>query len=143
MRNHELDSTAQSTNDSNVQLAPESSAPPGQAINIDVEHMSDGVVLARVSGEVDILAAPTLRECIDEHLEGAHALVLDLDGVGFLGSSGLSVLVETGTQVAKTDVKWAIVASKRTVTRPLQATGLDDALPLYQSVADAVSAVTA
>ncbi|MQA09795.1 MAG: anti-sigma factor antagonist [Pseudonocardiaceae bacterium] len=112
-------------------------------MRIDVERPTRGVVLAHVSGEVDILAAPTLRECIDEHLSGAGGLVLDLDGVGFLGSSGLSVLVETGTRVAKTELKWAVVASRHAVTRPLQATGLDDALPLYETVDDAMDAVAA
>lgn len=142
MRNHDLESVAEPTGGSSHQLAPELAAPPGQAINIDVEHKPQGVVLARITGEVDILAAPILRECIDEHLSHARGLIVDLDGVGFLGSSGLSVLVETGNRVAGTDLAWAVVASRHEVTRPLQATGLDDALPLYENVPDAMSAVT-
>jgi anti-sigma B factor antagonist len=47
-----------------------------------------------VVGEVDLSSAPLLRARMEELLYlGSRRLVVDLQGVGFMDSSGLSVLV--------------------------------------------------
>jgi len=50
-----------------------------------------GPVLA-VSGEIDIANADALREALDEHINGADRVTVDLTGVGYLDSAGLAVL---------------------------------------------------
>ena len=50
--------------------------------------------MVTVSGEIDTLTAPTLARCLTEQLSAAGVVVVDLDGVEFLGSAGLSVLFE-------------------------------------------------
>lgn len=124
------------------------SAPAGQprsldshGMRIDAELRSGDVVLAHVSGEVDLLSAPELRQWVEQHVTGSSGLVLDLDGIGFLGSAGLSVLAELSEQAANDKLTWAIVATKRVVLRPLEATGLVSQMPVYENVDDAVKAV--
>ncbi|WP_028661845.1 STAS domain-containing protein [Saccharomonospora saliphila] len=112
-------------------------------MRIDAERRSGDAVLARVSGEVDLLSAPELRRWVQDNVGDTDGLVLDLDGISFLGSAGLSVLAELSEMAAHDKLTWAIVATKRVVLRPLEATGLVAQMPVYESDSDAVSALTA
>ncbi|MEU9876478.1 STAS domain-containing protein [Streptomyces phaeochromogenes] len=55
----------------------------------------DWVVL-RVSGEMDLVTSPVLRQRVhDAVADGRHSVVLDLSGVLFCDSSGVGVLIAT------------------------------------------------
>lgn len=112
-----------------------------QAVTVDVARDPRGVVLVRVHGDIDMLGAPPLRDCLAEQLETCSGLVVDLDGVTFFGSSGLAVLVHTMHHAACRGVPWRVVAQSRLVTRPLSTTGLDEQLPMCISVDEALRAV--
>jgi anti-sigma B factor antagonist len=58
-----------------------------------VKHGVDARVVT-VTGEVDTLTAPKLALVLNEQLSTARVVVVDLDGVEFLGSAGLSALFE-------------------------------------------------
>jgi len=56
---------------------------------------TNGTAVIAVRGDVDVYTAPQLWETIDAAIAGTpHELVIDLTDVGFLDSSGLSVLVK-------------------------------------------------
>ncbi|EHR50002.1 anti-anti-sigma factor [Saccharomonospora marina XMU15] len=111
-------------------------------MRIEAEQRSSDVVLVRVSGEVDLLSAPELRRWVREAISPGIGVVLELDGIGFLGSAGLSVLAELCEQAGREGLRWAIVATKRVVLRPLEATGLVSQMSVYGSTEDAIHAVT-
>jgi anti-sigma B factor antagonist len=80
--------------------------------------------LVEVSGEVDLLTAPQLRETVFAALTGQPpVVVIDLLAVSFFGSAGLAVLIEAQQQ-ASTHSEIRLVASGPVTVRPLQATGL-------------------
>ena len=57
-------------------------------------HAKDGIEVIDVQGEIDMYTAPRLRELlIDLVSKGSYQLVVNLDKVGFLDSTGLGVLV--------------------------------------------------
>lgn len=112
-------------------------------MRIDAERRSGDVVLARITGEVDLLSAPDLRKWVREEVATRTRLVLDLDGVDFLGSAGLSVLAELAEKSAHNHLSWAVVASNRVVLRPLEATGLATQMPVYPTVDEAIKGITA
>src|SRR5258708_23246465 len=57
-------------------------------------HAKDGIEVIDVQGEIDMYTAPRLRELlIDLVSQGSYQLVVNLDKVGFLDSTGLGVLV--------------------------------------------------
>ena len=108
-----------------------------------------GLVLVRVLGEIDMLTAHRLRDV----LEGASttvaadrdaarcstedgdeaSVVCDLEGVTFLGASGLDVLATAHAAATARRVRLVLVASHRTVVRPLKLTALDGRLGLTAS----------
>jgi anti-sigma B factor antagonist len=89
-------------------------------------------VVVHVSGEVDMLTAPVLTQQVDRLFAAQgdtyRPLVFDLLGVAFLGSAGLAVLAEAANRAADRSGAVWVVATSRTVLRPLQVTGLDSVL---------------
>ena len=63
-------------------------------MDLKLGHYSkDGIEVATVEGEIDIYTAPRLRELlIDLASTGNYQLIVDLDKVSFLDSTGLGVL---------------------------------------------------
>jgi anti-sigma B factor antagonist len=95
---------------------------------------ADAVVRVTAVGEVDSSSAPLLRTELETALDGGdlRELVVDLDGVTFLDSAGLSVLAGAHRRAAGHDVHLRVLASNRAVIRPLQITGLWDLLGAEQ-----------
>ncbi|MGH3914507.1 MAG: STAS domain-containing protein [Pseudonocardiaceae bacterium] len=109
---------------------------------VTVSDITPDIVLCVVNGEIDLLTEPILREKLTEAIAGTpRHLVIDLCHVQFMGSTGLTLLMEfratqraTGRQLA------IVVGDNRVVTRPLQVTGLDYIVDLYTELAMAVRA---
>ncbi|MEU3275113.1 STAS domain-containing protein [Saccharomonospora sp. NPDC006951] len=116
-------------------------APHG--LRIESDTFPGGVLVARVRGEIDLLSAPELAAWAESARAGSTRLVLDLDGVGFLGSAGLSVLAELSGAADRDELRLAVVATSRTVLRPLEMTGVLTRLTVCSSVTGAVEAVAA
>jgi anti-sigma B factor antagonist len=64
-------------------------------------------------------------------------LVADLDGVTFLASSGLAVLIQAAHRAERSRRKLRLVASGRQVRRPLAITGTDQLFELHEDRASA------
>jgi anti-sigma B factor antagonist len=75
-----------------------------------------------------------LVEAIDS---GCMVLVVVLDGVGFIDSSGLGVLVGALRRMKERDGDLRLVCSKESVLKILRITGLDRVFPVYASVDEA------
>ena len=59
-----------------------------------------GVILA-LRGELDVVTAPELEQCLDDVLGESHARVmLDLNGLRFVDSAGVSVLIKAKQRAA-------------------------------------------
>lgn len=95
--------------------------------------------IATVVGEIDISSAPELRAAITDAIQTSTmpVVVIDLGGVTFLGSPGLSALITAEAQAAERGVQLAVVTGgNRIVLRPLQITGLDMSIPIHETLAD-------
>lgn len=119
-----------------------SQSPAVQGFDIDVERRPDRPVVAHVCGAIDLLTAPELRVCVDDHVDTATGLVLDLSRVDFLAASGLTVLTDTDLRAAEDNFAWALVANNRAVLRPLEVLGLRHQFPTYDSVSGALAAIS-
>jgi anti-anti-sigma factor len=130
------DSAAEATTQPLPPARPVSAAP----FAVRVERGQDRLAIVRVVGELDMLTAPLLNEQVIDLLSSADPVVIDLTLVDFIGSAGLATLVETHEKASLTHVRWALVAARPAILRPLQLTGLSELLTPYPSVAEAVAA---
>jgi anti-anti-sigma factor len=92
-------------------------------------HGSAGTTLLEVVGEVDLLSASVLEDAIATALRSDPAvLVIDLTGVSFLASLGISALVKA-RRTAGSGTSVRVVAPERSVSaRALELMGLIEAL---------------
>lgn len=101
----------------------------------------DGWTVLAVAGEVDVYTAPKLRERLVELISsGSHRLVVDLEGVDFLDSTGLGSLVAGLKRVKEQNGVMALAGARDPVRKVLSITGLDKVFPLHDSVEGATKA---
>jgi anti-anti-sigma factor len=106
-------------------------------LDVDVVRDDDGVIV-RVSGELDILTSPELRERVLGVLDTTDSLLVDLVGVEFLSTSGVAALLDIGDAARRLGVRWTLVATGRSVLRPLEVSGAGRLLPIETSMATAI-----
>ena len=110
---------------------------PPPTFTID-ESRVDGAVILSVGDVLDLATAPTLASEISAKLAQAPAaLIVDLTGVTFLASAGITVLIK-GQEQAGTTVRFGIVADGPATSRPIKLLGLDDTLAMYPTLDDAL-----
>lgn len=108
-------------------------------LDLEVAEQNGWAVVA-VTGEVDMATAPRLREHLVSLMgEGRHRIVVDLDAVDFLDSTGLGVLVGALRRVRTHEGELALVCSQPRILKGFEITGLDKAFPIHDSVAAAVA----
>ena len=110
------------------------------AASADVREDRGWTVVA-VTGELDIYAAPRLRsQLIDLIGSGVRRLVVDLDAVTFIDSTGLGVLIGALKRLRAAQGEMRLVATGEAVVRMLRVTGLHRVFASYESVDEAVTA---
>lgn len=109
-------------------------------LTVSLEHLDSGVVVAHVSGEVDLRSVDTLRRSLDTAARDARGLVLDFTRVTFLATAGLTCLIELSEAASRSKLPWALATSARPVLRALEATGYLDLIPVHPT-RDAATAV--
>lgn len=98
------------------------------------------VSVVHISGEIDMTTRDSVERVVTRTVEDRPAaVVIDLSGVTFIGSSGLQMLAETRSHAAANAVPLRLVASGPRVLRPLEITGMTTVFSVYASVAEAVS----
>jgi len=104
-------------------------------------HAQDGIEVIDVQGEIDICTAPRLRELlIDLVSQGSYQLVVNLDKVGFLDSTGLGVLVGGLRRVRAHDGSLDLVCTQQRILKIFRITGLTEVFGIYQTVDQAIAA---
>jgi anti-sigma B factor antagonist len=104
-----------------------------QLVPIDVGDCA----LVRVTGEIDVLTAPGLREALNR--PGADHVIADMRGVAFLDSTGLGILVGVLKRLRGRGGSLKIVLRRGRIRRLFEITKLTSAFPLYSSFQDAIA----
>lgn len=110
----------------------------GIPLHLDVQRIGDRVVIA-VTGELAVATAPELRQrLLQLHTDGEHHLVVDLDGTDVIDEMGLGVLLGGAWRARSRDGSFALVCTSERIREVLELTGMDRAVDVHASVADAV-----
>lgn len=107
-------------------------------LEVDTEQRGDATILS-LRGEIDVYTAPRLRQTIVDLVDGgATRLVVDMEKVDFLDSTGLGVLVEGLKRVKSRDGSLSLVATQDKILKIFDITGLNKAFLIHASVNDAL-----
>jgi anti-sigma B factor antagonist len=97
--------------------------------------------VVEVGGEIDVYTAPKLREQLVELVnEGHYHLIVDMEGVDFLDSTGLGVLVGGLKRVRAHEGSLRLVCNQERILKIFRITGLTKVFPIHPDVEDAASA---
>ncbi len=110
-------------------------------ITLTTRTAAPGQVVVEVGGEVDMLTSPQLRAAVlDQFAAGVELVVLALDGVTFLGTSGLAALIEVRETAHSSGVELRIACTARRVLRPLTIAGLTPLFDIHDTLDAALAA---
>lgn len=104
-------------------------------------RFEDPVQIIEVGGEIDLHTAPRLREAVVDAVDAGHTrLVIDVENVDFLDSTGLGVLVGGLKRVRSEGGSLDIVCTQPRLLKIFEITGLDKVFGLHGSLEDAIAA---
>jgi anti-sigma B factor antagonist len=112
-----------------------------EAPNFDLseELLDDRTVVLRVAGEIHATTAPAFSERLNETLaNGTTGVILDLTGVEFIDSTGLSVLLNGLRRVTRVRGSMVLACANPTVLRLFEITKLDSTFEILPTCEEAI-----
>jgi anti-sigma B factor antagonist len=92
---------------------------------------ADATTVISVSGELDLASSPALEEELERVAQSdAQLVVVDLRGLEFMDSTGLSVLVRAHQRAEENGRRLGLINGSQQVQRLLTLTGVADRLTL-------------
>jgi anti-sigma B factor antagonist len=110
-------------------------------LTLNVHSEPPGFTVIEVGGEIDVYTAPKLKERLVSLVEsGSYQLIVDMESVEFLDSTGLGVLVG-GLKRVRNHEGWIdLVCTQSRILRIFRITGLNRVFGIYGSVPEAIAA---
>ena len=109
-------------------------------LSLQTREVESRTIVA-VGGEIDVYTAPKLRDKITELVgEGHHHLVIDMERVDFLDSTGLGVLVGGLKKVRAHDGSMTLICSQDRLLKIFRITGLAKVFTIHDTEASALKA---
>jgi anti-sigma B factor antagonist len=111
------------------------------AVDLSLDTRTQGEhTVVQITGEIDVYTAPKLREALIDLVNGGHYhLVVDVERVEFLDSTGLGVLVGGLKRVRAHDGTLAVVCTQERLLKIFRITGLTKVFSIRDSVDSAVA----
>jgi stage II sporulation protein AA (anti-sigma F factor antagonist) len=110
------------------------------SVELDLKQIRN-TLLVRLRGEMDMLAAERLRQDIDKKIDSGkiNNLIINLEGVTFIDSSGLGVLIGRYKKMVGLRGKMFIVGPRPSVRKILIFSGINKLVSMYNSEQDIIN----
>nr|WP_281363205.1 STAS domain-containing protein [Nocardioides perillae] len=103
-------------------------------------HEVDGRTVVAVGGEIDVYTAPKLRDQITELVgAGVYDILVDMEAVEFLDSTGLGVLVGGLKKVRAHDGSLELVCNQDRLLKIFRITGLAKVFVIHETAEAALA----
>jgi len=103
---------------------------------LDIEiKMIRNTLIIRLKGEFDLVKAEKIRSLTDEKLQEKQVrnLILNLEKVSFVDSSGLGVIIGRYKKVQEKNGSMFIVGAQPVVEKILTLSGINKLVPLFKN----------
>jgi anti-sigma B factor antagonist len=106
------------------------------------QELDEATVVIRVAGEIHATTAPEFSQRLNGAIEGGKTgVVLDLTGVEFIDSTGLSVLLNGLRRVTRVRGAMVIACANPTVLRLFEITRLDSTFEILPNCDEAIDRI--
>jgi anti-sigma B factor antagonist len=116
--------------------------PRGENVDLTLAtDVVDGATIIAVGGEIDVYTAPKLRDKITELVaDGVYDIIVDMEAVEFLDSTGLGVLVGGLKKVRAHDGSLQLICTQDRLLKIFRITGLAKVFVIHDSADGALAA---
>lgn len=104
---------------------------------LEEEVISKDTLKLQITGDLDAHTADELRDSLENILDSDHRkihLILDLEGVNFIDSSGLGVILGCYRKVSKRNGKVIIINPQPHVQKILELSGINRVIPVVRDM---------
>ena len=109
-------------------------------LEVQSRQADNGVTVIAPTGRLDVAGAPALKNAVSEAVKnGQPRLVIDLEGVSFVDSTGLGSVIAALKQVRTSKGDLRLAAPNQQVRVVLELTTLDRVFPYFATVEDALT----
>lgn len=100
------------------------------------------VLVARLTGELDHHTAEQVKKKLEEEIaQGVRDIVLSLEGLTFMDSSGIGVILGRYKQLTQLGGKMVVCSVKPSVYRLFEMAGLFKILPVHDDIDAALTSL--
>jgi anti-sigma B factor antagonist len=115
---------------------------PVMNFHIEDESFREDSVVIKLQGEVDLYAAPELKDHVNRAIEsGKNKLVLDLSEATFIDSTTLGILVSGMKRLRPRGGMLAVLCPDPTMARIFDITGLNRMFSVHDTLEGALAAL--
>ena len=111
---------------------------------MEISTERDGAALiVAASGRVDGSNSQEFQEGLDAVIDAScRAVVLNLEQLSYISSSGLRVMLLVARKLQRQDAKFALCSLSDSIREVFEISGFDRIIPVHASRPEAVAAVT-
>jgi anti-sigma B factor antagonist len=110
------------------------------ALEVETRQVDNGITVVAPTGRLDVAGAPALKEAISEVVKnGPPRIVIDMEGVSFVDSTGLGSVISALKQVRGNQGELRLAAPNQQARVVLELTTLDRVFPYYATVEEALA----
>ena len=109
-------------------------------LEVQSRQTDTGVTVIAPSGRLDVTGAPSLKDAVSEAMkDGQPRLVIDMEGVSFVDSTGLGSVIAALKLVRGSKGDLRLAAPNQQVRVVLELTTLDRVFAYYATVEEALT----
>jgi|LNFM01.1.fsa_nt_gb anti-sigma B factor antagonist len=113
-------------------------------MELDAEDLGDGITLIRLSGRMDVEGTSKIETPLAARaVHDRGAAIVDLVAVDFLTSYGIRALMLTAKALRARGGRMVLLSPNTLVRRVLETAGVDQMIPVFDSLQDARAGVQA
>ena len=113
-------------------------------IKVNTRQLSDAVYAVEVQGEIDVYTSPRVKETINELIEGGHYnFVINLEGVRYIDSTGLGVLIGALKKVREQNGRIVLICTNPQIKKIFNITGLIKIFEIFKDETEAAASFKA
>ncbi len=110
------------------------------ALEVQTRQTDGGVTVVAPTGRLDVAGAPALKDAMnDVATNGTPKVVLDMEGVSFVDSTGLGSVIAALKQIRGRQGELRLAAPNQQVRVVLELTTLDRVFPYYSTLEEALA----
>ena len=109
-------------------------------LEVQTRQTEGGVTVVAPTGRLDVAGAPALKDAINDlDKNGPPKVVLDMEGISFVDSTGLGSVIAALKQIRKQQGELRLAAPNQQVRVVLELTTLDKVFPYFATLEEALA----